>query len=69
MARLCLSVESRQAFRALLSALRGEGAFRRFKDSLRRSGIQDEWYRYREEAIKQIAIDWCESNRIEFEEE
>ena len=28
-----------------------------------------EWYRYREAAIKQIVIGWCESHGIEFGEE
>lgn len=48
----------------LCQAISGRGAFRYFKDTLRRLGIADDWYRYRNDAFKRIAIEWCEDNDI-----
>ncbi|WP_276662556.1 UPF0158 family protein [Syntrophomonas wolfei] len=50
----------------LLYAIRGRGAFRRFKDKVQRLGIQQQWDKFREEAFKEIAIDWCEYNNIPY---
>ncbi len=69
MERFCLSVRDRKISEGLYVSIKSKGAFRRFKDQILRLGIADQWYQYREEAIKQIAIDWCKSHRIDFEEE
>ena len=29
-------------------------------------GVLDEWYKYKEEAEKEIAVRWCEDNDIEY---
>jgi hypothetical protein len=50
----------------LLSAVHGSGAFRRFKDAIRRLGLEDSWYRYREAAFEQVAKDWLEENKIPY---
>jgi PHD/YefM family antitoxin component YafN of YafNO toxin-antitoxin module len=65
----CLSIEDRGISEQLYKAIKGKGAFRKFKESIQRFEVADEWYKYRDEAIKRIAIDWCKSNHIEFEEE
>lgn len=44
----------------LHSALSGRGAFRRFKDAVRRMGLEQEWYRFRDAEYKRVAIEWCE---------
>jgi len=28
--------------------------------------IDDEWYEYKSEALKQKAIDWCRENSVEY---
>lgn len=48
------------------SALHGKGAFRRFKDAVHRLGLADEWYRFRDTALAEIAVDFLEANGIEF---
>lgn len=48
----------------LLVALNGKGAFRRFKDTLMRVGLEKEWYAYRFLAFMKIAKEWCEENNI-----
>lgn len=69
MEKFCFSVESREISEALRSTIKGKGAFRRFRDALNRLDCTDEWYKYRALAIRQIAIDWCDSNHIEFVDE
>lgn len=51
----------------LLRAIHGAGAFRIFKDTVRRVGIESAWFAFRADALKQIAIDWCEENQIAWE--
>ena len=47
-------------------ALDGKGAFRRFKDTLRRVGLEDEWYTFKRKAYAEVARVWCEENDIEY---
>jgi len=50
----------------LYDNLSGSGAFRRFKDNINRFGLEDKWYKYREESYYEIAKGWCEANEIPF---
>jgi hypothetical protein len=43
----------------LAAALRGSGAFRRFKDAVLELGVAKDWYAYREKAFERIAREWC----------
>jgi len=45
-------------------AIRGGGAFRRFKDTAARLGVLNEWYRYLEAAYRKEARMWCQANGI-----
>jgi hypothetical protein len=49
-------------------AIHGSGAFRYFKDTIRRYGIEEDWFHFRDQALRQIAIDWCEENGIQWKE-
>lgn len=48
------------------SAIRGRGAFRRFRDLLDRLGITQGWYDYLQNAQKKRAIEWCEENGFNY---
>jgi hypothetical protein len=50
----------------LLSAIRGRGAFRLFKSLLPRLNLREEWFRFRAEALEQIAIDFLEVNGVPY---
>jgi hypothetical protein len=67
MEEFSLSVESDRIREDLLDAIHGKGAFRYFKDTIRRRRIEKDWHRFREDALRQIAIDWCEENEIAWE--
>jgi hypothetical protein len=53
----------------LLNAIHGRGAFRRFKDAVRRIGRADEWYRFRDAALEEIAIEFLEAHGIAYQRE
>ena len=65
MERFCYSLDDKERSDDLLDAIRGRGAFRMFKDRIHQLGIQDDWYRFRDEALKELATDWAEENSIE----
>lgn len=52
----------------LARAIRGKGAFRRFKDSVIRFGIEEQWYRYQADAYRELAKRWCIDYELEWEE-
>jgi hypothetical protein len=54
--------------RDFLDAIRGSGAFRRFKQKVHAHGIEKDWYQFRDEALRRIAVDWLEANEIAFAE-
>jgi hypothetical protein len=60
--------EDQRSMDILLDAIRGKGAFRRFKDNVSQLGIEEKWYTFRDQSYKQIAIDWCKDNDLEYEE-
>jgi hypothetical protein len=62
-----LSVESDRIRQHPLRAIHGPGAFRNFKDTVRRYGIESAWFRFRTDALKQIAVSWCEKNQVVWE--
>ncbi|QED47997.1 UPF0158 family protein [Cytobacillus dafuensis] len=64
----CLTVSDQRIQDILLSVIKGKGAFRRFKDKIIDFEIEDKWYSYRDERFKQIAIEWCLDNNINFSE-
>ena len=40
-------------------SIRGKGAFRRFKESIRYHDLEQQWYDYLEKAYRDIAVRWC----------
>ena len=69
MQRFCLDQDDDRTRERLLDAISGRGAFRYFKDTVRRLGIEQDWYRYRDDAIYGIAIDFLKDNEISFVDE
>lgn len=51
----------------LLSLIKGNGAFARFKQGLERFLLQEKWHQYRDHALTKLAKDWCQDNGIEFQ--
>ena len=53
----------------LYAALKGRGAYRRFKDCCLEMGIRDEYFAFRFMAFIEIARNWCEDHKIPYENE
>jgi len=62
----CLSIGDKKISESLYREIKGRGAFGRFNDAIRRFGVADDWYRYRDERLRKIAKEWCEANNIEY---
>ena len=50
----------------LIAATHRRGAFRAFKDALHRRGVQQDWYRFRDAAVADIAAEWLDANGIAY---
>lgn len=67
MEEFCLSIENDRISNIMYDSLKGSGAFRRFKENIQRYNIEDNWYNFKNDAMKKIAINWCERNDIDYE--
>jgi aminoglycoside 6'-N-acetyltransferase I len=62
------TVSEPRASELLAVALRGRGAFRRFKDTLHRVGHVEDWYAFKHNAFVKLARDWCEENGLPYDD-
>jgi len=51
MEKFCLSITDDQLRDLLYYSIKGSGAFRRFKDNVYKYNLEEEWYKFRDEAI------------------
>lgn len=61
------TIEDVRVYNQLQIAINGRGAFRRFKDTCINFDIIEDWYKFRDEKYKEIAIEWCNDNNINYE--
>ena len=61
------TIEDTRLQNQLYISLNGRGVFRRFKDTCINFDIIDDWYNYRDQKYKELAINWCKENNIKFE--
>lgn len=57
------------ARQVLAGAIRGRGAFRRFKNGIYYHWLDRQWYDYKAQAYREIAIRWCKDKGIECSDE
>jgi hypothetical protein len=69
MERFIGTVENADAAEQLWRAIKGKGAFRSFKDTASRLGLLEQWYRYRDDAMKEFVVGWAEAREIPFEDD
>ncbi len=62
------SLPSDAAHQELINAIFGRGAFRRFKNGIRYHRLEQQWYDYRDQAYREIAIRWCQDQELEYTE-
>lgn len=68
MERFCATVADETLAADLLDTIGGRGTFGRFKSMLHRHHLQDDWYRFRDEALREIARQWLEAHEIPYRE-
>ena len=61
-------VKDQRASELLYVALNGKGAFRRFRDVLHLTGLTDEWYAFKHNAYVNAVREWCDDNKIPYED-
>lgn len=50
----------------LLNAIHGAGAFRAFRNAIGRLGLEQSWYRFRDEALADLARSWLEEHKLQY---
>jgi len=65
----CYTIPDDNTSGLFLDMLHGSGAFRRFKDLIYRYGIENDWFAYKDQAYKQIAITWLEREGIAYRDD
>ena len=60
------TIENLEIKNNLQKLIQGKGAFRRFKDYCFESNIIQDWYDFKEQKYKEIAIEWCRQNKLEY---
>jgi hypothetical protein len=65
MSRFCDIVEDERLRQLLVNAIRGRGAFRRFKDELERNSLLDRWFDFKRDVLRELAIAWCIENDVQ----
>ena len=66
MEQFCREYSNRAISAKLSAAIKGKGAFRRFRDMISDLGIQDEWNRFEHQEFEDLAVEWLEANGIPF---
>lgn len=51
----------------LAAPIHGAGAFRMFRSAIRRLGLEQSWYKFRDEAVAEIARDWLEEHKLPYQ--
>jgi len=64
----CETITHPQRRQTLLDTIHGKGAFRHFKETLYRFGMEEQWYRFHKEALRRIAKEWLANNELTYEE-
>ncbi len=66
--RIMESFAEEKGSKSMLRALRGRGAFRRFKDRCSEEGLSDAYFAFRHQALIDIARRFCEENNIPYKD-
>ena len=50
----------------LRDAIHGSGAFRMFRNAIRRLGLEEAWYQFRNSVFEEIAHDWLKGHNAPY---
>jgi hypothetical protein len=60
------SLEDPKMQEVLARNIKGKGAFGRFYAAIQAYEIQDQWYEYQKDRLREIAVEWCHKNRLTY---
>ena len=66
MDRFSRAQENDRVREELLDAIHGAGAFRMFRSTIRRLGIEHAWYQFRDRVLEEIAREWLEQHNLPY---
>lgn len=66
MEQFIASLPAGQQQQQLTQAISGRGAFRYFRDRLTDFDLIQQWYTFKAEAYRQLAVEWCTENQVAF---
>ena len=66
MEQFCLSYPNDRVGEELLRAIKGKGAFGRFKGTIHLRGIEKAWYAFLRQELEAVAIEWLEQEEIPY---
>ena len=52
----------------LLSTLHGKGLYRRFKEKVSELGLDEEWYKFKDEWYLDVVENWCNRNGLKLDD-
>jgi len=50
----------------LIDAIHGDGAFRLFRRTIERLGVEEQWHQFRGQAMERFARQWLEENNLRY---
>lgn len=66
MDRFSRAQENDRVREELLDAIHGAGAFRMFRSTIRRLGIEQAWFQFRDRVMEEIAREWLEEHNLPY---
>ncbi|NIV99542.1 hypothetical protein GWN26_10575 [Candidatus Saccharibacteria bacterium] len=69
MENFCNGIKEEKLHDMMCEEIHHRDAYQRFKEKIYRFGLADKWYQYREQMLRQQAIEWCERQGIIYVDE
>ena len=60
----CYLIQNEKLKGKLCELIAGRGAFRKFKEAIRRYDLEDQWYRFKHATLCEIARRWCDAHHV-----
>jgi hypothetical protein len=67
--KFCYQIEDDDLSEIISVAIRGKGAFSRFRYFAEKHDLLNDWYDFEQSEYKKLAILWCEENDVSFYED
>lgn len=66
MNRFAHRINNVDSSREVMQAIKGRGAYRMFRKAITDHGLLDQWYGFRKQCYKELAIDWCQRYGLDY---